>query len=275
MPGRGPAPAGCRRDLLGRARRHQEGAVRMSSVVEVFPDREALVEAAGGRLVDTIQSAVAARGRALIVLTGGGNGIGLLQYLGTQSQLIDWSKVHLFWGDERYVPEDDNERNEKQARAALLDHIEIPSSQVHPMPASDGEFGTDLAAAALAYEQLLAANAEAGDPAPNFDVHLLGVGPEGHINSVFPNTPAVRETTRMVVAVEDSPKPPPQRITFTMPAVQRSREVLLLVSGAAKADAVAAAIDGTDPVAVPAAGAVGRENTIWLLDEEAASKLSH
>ena len=244
----------------------------MSKIVEIFPDSETLVEAGSGRLVDAIHAAVAARGRALIVLTGSGNGIALLRYLKPPRQ-IDWSKVHLFWGDERYVPEDDDERNDKQARAALLDHIDIPSSQVHPMPASDGEFGTDVAAAALAYEQLLAANAEPGDPAPNFDVHLLGVGPEGHINSVFPNTPAVRETTRMVVAVEDSPKPPPQRITFTMPAVQRSREVLLLVSGAAKADAVAAAINGTDPVAVPAAGAIGRENTVWLLDEEAAAKL--
>ena len=244
----------------------------MSKIVEIFPDSETLVEAGSGRLVDAIHAAVAARGRALIVLTGSGNGIALLRYLKPPRQ-IDWSKVHLFWGDELYVPEDNDERNDKQARAALLDYIDIPSSQVHPMPASDGEFGTDVAAAALAYEQLLAANAESGNPAPNFDVHLLGVGPEGHINSVFPNTPAVRETTRMVVAVEDSPKPPPQRITFTMPAVQRSREVLLLVSGAAKADAVAAAINGTDPVAVPAAGAIGRENTVWLLDEEAAAKL--
>ena len=244
----------------------------MSKIVEIFPDSETLVEAGSGRLVDAIHAAVAARGRALIVLTGSGNGIALLRYLKPPRQ-IDWSKVHLFWGDERYVPEDNDERNDKQARVALLDYIDIPSSQVHPMPASDGEFGTDVAAAALAYEQLLAANAESGNPAPNFDVHLLGVGPEGHINSVFPNTPAVRETTRMVVAVEDSPKPPPQRITFTMPAVQRSREVLLLVSGAAKADAVAAAIGDTDPVAVPAAGAIGRENTIWLLDKEAAAKL--
>ena len=99
------------------------------------------------------------------------------------------------------------------------------------------------------------------------------MGPEGHINSLFPDTPAVLETTRMVVAVEDSPKPPPQRITLTMPAVQRSREVWLMVSGAAKADAVAAAIGGADPVLIPAAGAVGRETTLWLLDEEAAAKL--
>jgi 6-phosphogluconolactonase len=245
----------------------------VSTVVEIFPDGEALVDAAGGRLVDTIQSAVAARGRALIVLTGGGNGIGLLKYLGTRAQQIDWSRVHLFWGDERYVPEDDDERNEKQAREALLDHIDIPPSQVHPMAASDGEFGNDLAAAALAYEQLLAANAAPGERVPNFDVHLLGMGPEGHINSLFPDTPAVLETTRMVVAVEDSPKPPPQRITLTLPAIRRSREVWLMVSGAAKADAAAEAIGGAPPVSIPAAGAVGLETTLWLLDAEAAAKL--
>jgi 6-phosphogluconolactonase len=245
----------------------------VSPIVEVFPDGDALTEAAGGRLVDTIKAAVAARGRALIVLTGGGNGIGLLKYLGTRSQEIDWSKVHLFWGDERYVPEDDDERNDRQAREALLDHIDIPSSQVHPMPASDGEFDGDLAAAALAYEQLLAANAEPGQSVPNFDVHLLGMGPEGHINSLFPDTPAVRETARMVVPVEDSPKPPPQRITLTLPAIQRSREVWLLVSGAGKADAAAAAIGGAAPAEVPAAGAVGLEATRWLLDREAAAKL--
>jgi 6-phosphogluconolactonase len=241
--------------------------------VETYPDSGLLVEAAGNRLIDTIQTAVADRGRAVIVLTGGGNGIALLQHLGTHGQQIDWSKVHLFWGDDRYVPEDDDERNYKQARAALLDHIDIPSSNVHAMPASDGEFGADLAAAALAYEQVLAANAEPGYPTPNFDVHLLGMGPEGHINSLFPDTPAVRETTRMVVSVEDSPKPPPQRITLTLPAIRRSREVWLMVSGAAKAEAAAAAIGGADPVSVPAAGAVGLETTLWLLDKEAAAQL--
>ncbi|AFC54806.1 MULTISPECIES: 6-phosphogluconolactonase [Mycobacterium] len=243
----------------------------MSTSIEIFPDSQALVDAAATRLTDTIGKAVAARGRALVVLTGGGNGIGLLRSL--VDRPIEWSKVHLFWGDERYVPEDDDERNDKQARAALLDHVDIPSSQVHPMPASDGEFGGDLAAAALAYEQLLAANAAPGQPVPSFDVHLLGMGPEGHINSLFPDTPAVLETTRMVVSVDDSPKPPPQRITLTLPAIARSREVWLMVSGAGKADAAAAAIGGAAPVSVPAAGAIGQEITLWLLDEDAASKL--
>jgi 6-phosphogluconolactonase len=245
----------------------------MSTSTETFTDSDGLVAAAGERMINVIEAAIAARGKALVALTGGGNGNRLLRFLGTQSGRVDWTKVHVFWGDDRYVAEDDDERNDKQAREALLDHVDIPASNVHPMPAADGEFGNDLAAAALAYEQILAANAEPGDPAPNFDIHLLGVGPEGHINSLFPDTPAVRETTRMVVDVEDSPKPPPQRITLTLPAIQRSREVWLLVSGAEKAEAVAAAVGGADPVSIPAAGAIGREHTIWFLDSGAASEL--
>lgn len=245
----------------------------MSTSTETFTDSDGLVAAAGERMINVIEAAIAARGKALVALTGGGNGNRLLRFLGTQSGRVDWTKVHVFWGDDRYVAEDDDERNDKQAREALLDHVDIPARNVHPMPAADGEFGNDLAAAALAYEQILAANAEPGDPAPNFDIHLLGVGPEGHINSLFPDTPAVRETTRMVVDVEDSPKPPPQRITLTLPAIQRSREVWLLVSGADKAEAVAAAVGGADPVSIPAAGAIGREHTIWFLDSGAASEL--
>jgi 6-phosphogluconolactonase len=244
----------------------------MSTSVHTYPDTAGLVAAAGERLAEEIVSLIDFRGRAQIVLTGGGTGIGILSKL-ADSDRIDWSKVHLFWGDDRYVPEDDDERNDKQAREALLDRVGIPAANVHAMPASDGEFGDDLDAAALAYEHVLAANAEPGEPTPYFDVHLLGMGGEGHINSLFPHTPAVRETDRMVVGVTDSPKPPPRRITLTLPAIQRSREVWLIVSGAAKADAVAAAVGGADPVDVPAAGAVGRDATVWLLDEQAASKL--
>lgn len=245
----------------------------MSTVVEKYPDTEALVAAAGDRLVGAITDAITQRGRASIVITGGGTGIGLLKRVRQQADSIDWSKVHLFWGDERYVPENDEERNEKQAREALIDHIDIPSANVHAMPASDGEFGEDLDAAALAHEHVLAANADEGQPAPDFDVHLCGMGGEGHINSLFPHTSAVLEAARLVVGVPDSPKPPPRRITLTLPAVRRSREVWLVVSGEAKADAVAAAIGGAKPADVPAAGAIGREATVWLLDEAAAAKL--
>jgi len=241
-------------------------------IVETYPDADALVAATGDRLAATIAAAVAARGQAMIVLTGGGTGIGLLKHLG--SHPVDWSRVHLFFGDDRYVPIDDDERNEKQAREALLDHIAVPAANIHAMPASDGGFGDDIAAAARAYEEDLAGVAAAGEPTPVFDVHLLGMGGEGHVNSLFPHTPAVRETHRMVVGVDDSPKPPPRRITLTLPAVRRSREVWLVVSGSAKADAVAGAIGGADPADVPAAGAVGLETTLWLLDTAAAHTLN-
>jgi 6-phosphogluconolactonase len=245
----------------------------MSVSVHRYPDSAALVAATGQRLAEQIASVVQFRGRASIVLTGGGTGIGLLKHLAERAETIDWARVHLYWGDDRFVPEDDDERNYKQAREALLDHIDIPAANVHPMSASGAAFGDDLDAAARDYEQVLKANAEPGEPAPFFDVHLLGMGPEGHINSLFPDTAAVREEDRLVLGVPDSPKPPPQRITLTLPAIQRSREVWLVVSGAGKADAVAAAIGGAKPVDVPAAGAVGRDATVWLLDEDAASKL--
>lgn len=243
-------------------------------VIEKYADADALVTAAGDRLVGAITSAIEARGAAYVVLTGGGTGVKLLKHVGNNDDDIDWSKVHLFWGDERYVPAADDDRNDKQAREALLDHIDIPASNVHAMPASDGEFGDDIDAAALAYEQVLAANAPDGGPTPSFDVHLLGMGGEGHINSLFPHTAAVRETTRLVVGVTDSPKPPPRRITLTLPAVARSRQVWLVVAGAEKADAVAAAVNGAAPVDIPGAGGVGRDLTVWLLDEAAAAKLS-
>lgn len=242
-------------------------------IVATYPDAAALVAAAGDRLADAIEAAIAARGRALVVLTGGGNGIALLHRLGEHAARIDWTRVHLFFGDDRFVPAADGDRNDKQAREALLGRIEIPTANVHAMPASDGDYGDDLDAAAQAYQEVLAANAEPGQPAPDFDVHLLGMGAEGHINSLFPDTAAVREDTRLVVGVPDSPKPPPRRITLTLPAIRRSREVWLVVAGESKAEAVAAAVGGADPVAVPAAGATGREQTVWLLDEAAASLL--
>lgn len=245
-----------------------------TTTVDVYPDTAALIAATGDRLVEEIKAAVAARGSAAIVLTGGGTGIGLLRRVAERRTEIDWAAVQVFFGDDRFVPADDAERNAGQAREALLDHVAIPAGNIHEMPASDGEFGDDLDVAALAYEQVLAGLAQPGQPAPRFDVHLLGMGGEGHINSLFPETPAVRETARLVLPIYDSPKPPPQRISLTLPAVRRARQVWLVVSGAAKADAVAAALAGADPVALPAAGAVGSEQTRWLLDEDAATGLS-
>ncbi|ANE80862.1 6-phosphogluconolactonase [Mycobacterium adipatum] len=233
--------------------------------IETYVDAGELAAAAGARLVGAITSAIANRGAAAIVLTGGTVGIALLRHVAAYAQDVDWSKVQLFWGDERFLPAEDADRNYRQAREALLETISIPSGNVHEMASSDGEFGDDIERAAQAYEKLLP---------EEFDVHLLGMGGEGHINSLFPDTDAVREETRLVVAVTDSPKPPPRRITLTLPAVRRAREVWLVVAGAEKAEAAAAAIGGADPVDIPAAGALGREATVWLLDKAAAASLA-
>ena len=238
-----------------------------------FLDAQALVDAARSRFVDVIVAAQAERGTASVVLTGGGTGVALLEALRKNSGDIDWANVDIYFGDERFLPAGDPERNEVQASEALLAHVDVHPDRVFRMAASDGPHGSDPDVAAVAYAQILGSRS-GGDHTPAFDVHLLGMGGEGHINSLFPHTDAVREKHHYVVAVENSPKPPPVRITLTLPAIQRAKHVWLLVSGAAKADAVAAAVGGADPDEVPSAGAIGSESTVWFLDADAAAGLA-
>jgi 6-phosphogluconolactonase len=143
------------------------------------------------------------------------------------------------------------------------------------MPAADERWSDTLDDAAAAYAAELAERASPEDhgPVPRFDVCLLGVGEEGHVGSIFPSSPAVYETERAVVAVHNCPKPPPVRITLTLPAIRRSDEVWLLTNGESKAAAVAMALSGAGEVQLPAAGARGRRRTLWMLDRAAAGKL--
>ncbi|MFT3900143.1 MAG: 6-phosphogluconolactonase [Gordonia sp. (in: high G+C Gram-positive bacteria)] len=231
-----------------------------------------LVAAAADRLVATIAQAQRDRGIARVVLTGGSNGIALLQALVGRADEIDFPALHLYFGDDRFVPADDADRNVGQARAALLDDPDAAGAQVFEMAPSDGEFGDDIDAAAAAYEKLID-GLDAGPDGAVFDVHLLGMGGEGHINSLFPHTPAVAERTRTVVPVLDSPKPPPRRISLTLPAVNSSRHVWFLVAGADKAEAVAAGVHGADAADWPCAGAHGTVDTVWFLDRKAAANI--
>ncbi|MCW5249418.1 MULTISPECIES: 6-phosphogluconolactonase [unclassified Streptomyces] len=245
--------------------------------VVVHRDKELMAEAAAARLVTRIVDAQAARGSASVVLTGGRNGNGLLAALAssTARDAVDWTRVDLWWGDERFLPSGDPERNLTQAREALLDAVPLTPERVHPMPASDGPYGTDVEAAAAAYAAELARAARPGDPVavPSFDVLLLGVGPDTHVASLFPEHPGVRETERTVVGVHGSPKPPPTRISLTLPAIRAAREVWLLAAGEDKANAVAMALSGAGEVQAPAAGARGGSRTLWLLDSAAAARL--
>ncbi|OZD02603.1 6-phosphogluconolactonase [Rhodococcus sp. 06-221-2] len=237
-----------------------------------YLDAQGLVDAARTRFVDVVVAAQAERGVASVVLTGGGTGIALLEALRADSGAIDWSRVDIYFGDERFLPSGDLERNEVQASDALLKHVDVHPDRLFTMATSDGAYGSDPETAAAAYAQTLHSRADDGQ-CPDFDIHLLGMGGEGHINSLFPHTDAVREQHRFVVAVEDSPKPPPVRITLTLPAVRRAKHVWLLVSGAGKAEAVAAAVGGAASDDWPSAGAIGAESTVWFVDEAAASQL--
>jgi 6-phosphogluconolactonase len=245
--------------------------------VVVHRDGNLLAAATAARLLTRLVDAQAARGFASLVLTGGRTGTAVLEHLRALPALhaVDWSRVDLYWGDERFLPAGHPDRNETQARAALLDHIPVDPARVHAVEPSDGRFGDDPDAAAEAYADVLAETARPDDQGlvPSFDVLLLGVGEEGHVASVFPDSPAVHEEERTVVAVRNCPKPPPTRVSLTLSAVRRAQEVWLMTTGEAKADAVAMALTGAGEVELPAAGAVGQEGTLWLLDAAAASKV--
>jgi 6-phosphogluconolactonase len=242
----------------------------------VHADGTLLAKAAAARLVTRLVDAVAAAGRANLVLTGGGIGTAVLAELAATParDAVDWQRVDFWWGDERFVPAGHPDRNETGARAALLDAIGSDPARVHPMPGPDGPDGDDPEAAAARYAAELRAATRPEDhgPVPAFDILMLGIGPEGHVASLFPGMPAVYDN-RPVVAVRGSPKPPPTRISFTFPTIGAAREVWILASGAEKSGAIALALSGAGPVQLPAAGARGRQRTLYLLDAAAAAKV--
>lgn len=245
--------------------------------VVVHTDQPLVAATAAARLTVRLVDIQHASGTASVMLTGGGTGIALLEHLrrSPARDAVDWSRVNIYWGDERFLPSGHPERNDTQAYAALLDHVPVDPARVHAMGADDGRFAGSPEAAAEAYAEVLAEQAgpEDHDQVPRFDVCLLGMGEEGHVASVFPSSPAVYETEQTVVAVHNCPKPPPTRVSLTLPTIRRSSEVWLLPTGAGKAAAVAMALGGTGEVQLPAAGARGRLRTLWLLDKAAAGKL--
>jgi 6-phosphogluconolactonase len=245
--------------------------------VIVHHDADLLAKAVAARLVTRLVDACAAAGSASLVLTGGGIGTMVLTELAAAParDAIDWRHVDIWWGDERFVPSGDPERNETGARSALLDHVDVSPDRVYAMPPSDGPDGDNPEAAADRYAGWLRAAARPEDHGnvPSFDVLLLGIGPEGHVASLFPGQPAVYEEERSVVAVHGSPKPPPTRLTLTFPAILAARDVWIIASGPDKAPAVRLALSGAGPIQVPAAGARGRQQTLFLLDRAAAAQV--
>jgi 6-phosphogluconolactonase len=238
----------------------------------VHRDPALLARAVAARLVTRLVDVQSARGSASVVLTGGGIGIAVLRELNATParDAVDWDRLDVWWGDERFLPTGHPDRNDTQARDALLAHVDTDPARVHPMPGPDA--GDDAGAAAAAYAAALARAATPEDhgPVPSFDVLLLGIGADGHTASLFPGHPGVYDE-RPVLAVHGAPKPPPTRLSLSFDSINAAKEVWLVVAGEPKAKAVALALSGAGRNRVPAAGVEGRQRTLWLLDAAAAS----
>ncbi len=183
------------------------------------------------------------------------------------STKLDWAGIDFWWGDERYVPADSADRNDREVGLALLDTVGVDPARVHAMPAAD-EVHVDVATAAAAYDAEV--RAHGGD---GFDLVLLGLGPDGHVASLFPGSPQLMVEDAFALPVANSPKPPPERITLTLSALNRTREVWFLVSGAEKADAVARALADAGSVQDTPARGITCDEVTWHLDRAAASAL--
>lgn len=255
--------------------------------VELRPrdNKQDLATAAAREFINTVAElqrtgdTVTGDGIVRVVLTGGGAGIATLAEIAALDHAaqqtaedfpvtaIDWSQVYVFFGDERFLAAGAPERNDKQAFDVLLRHVNISSLNVFRVPAlAAGEEpdGPALDAAAEFYGKTVDQVAPEG-----FDIHLLGMGPEGHINSLFPHTDALLHAEGSVVAVRECPKPPAERISLTLQAVNRSRQVWLLVSGEEKKEAAGQVFNGGNGAEWPAALASGTETTLLWVDEAA------
>jgi 6-phosphogluconolactonase len=248
--------------------------------VLVHRDAEILAEAVAARLITRLVDVQSSQDLVHVVLTGGTVGIKTLAAVAASPAraAVNWAAVHLWWGDERFLPAGDPERNETQARAALLDGLVseglLSESQIHAMLALSDDVPTpEHAAERYSVELDKFARADGLLAVPRFDVLMLGMGPDGHVASLFPEHPALYETERTVVGVHGSPKPPPLRVSLTMRVLQSAQEVWVVAAGAEKAKSTHLALSGAGSTQVPAAGARGRKRTLWLLDRAAASEL--
>jgi 6-phosphogluconolactonase len=238
--------------------------------VEVHPSAADLATAVAGAFLRLATVRQAAGEVPQVALTGGTIADRIhreIARLGPDSD-VDWSRVEFFWGDERFVPPDSDERNARQAREAFLDAIGADPARVHEIPSTaDAE---TVEAAATAYAETVRSVGSG-----SFDLLMLGVGPDGHVASLFPGFPQLHVDDAIAVSVTGSPKPPPERVSLTYPALNRSETVWFVVSGADKAEAVGRALAAQPPGVdeIPATGVHGLAETIWFLDRDAASQV--
>ncbi len=227
------------------------------------PSSTDVADLVAAELLQRLERLLDAQGRADVCLTGGNTANMVYERLAEHAieSEIDFRRIHFWWGDERFLPSTDPDRNSLQAVERLARTIPMHSMHVHMMASLDGR--KDAHESAEEYE------AELGDT--HFDIVLLGIGEDGHCGSMFPGHASFEPTSRLVIGVEDAPKPPSERITLTRVALNRSSTVWFIATGSAKATAVAGALAGDE--SLPAATIHGEQSTIWFLDEAAAAQL--
>ena len=239
--------------------------------IAIFDDKHTLSQNVAEYIMRIVKESIALYGRFTIALTGGttpGEAYSLLGSEPIKSQ-IDWQRVHIFWGDERCVAQNNPDSNFYLAQEVLLDKIAIPKSHIHPMPADQPD--RDVASQAYTVEMQ---HTFGTNGIPSFDLIHLGMGPEGHTASLFPHQASLHEIHRLVMPVS-VPKPPPDRLTFTPPLLNAARNVLFLVTGSDKAEALHAVLEGEyQPDEYPAQ-IVRPTNgeVVWMLDRAVAQKI--
>lgn len=230
--------------------------------IEQYADLQGLATAVAQEVISVCQSRQAEGATPCIVLTGGTGGGRVLEALGVHPdrELVNWSRVRFIWGDERWRPAGDSERNDVLADTAFFSQVDVDPALVHRVAASDS--GLTLESAAAAYAEIV-------DAIPRIDIALNGVGEDGHIASLFPGRaePLV-EAPASALAIRESPKPPPERVTLSMPALKRAERVWLIAAGAGKADAVRRVVARAEPL-LPAAVVSGTVETVLWADEAA------
>ena len=233
----------------------------MNHNLKVYADAEALAAAAADFIVETLGNVLASRDRASLVLTGGSTPRRTYEILAERhSDALDWQRIDLFWGDERYVPHDHSDSNFGMVKESLLAGIE--PGAVYGMPTSDGS----PERSADAYERTLRDYFVGARPV--FDLTLLGLGDDAHVASLFPGSRFLDESERLVLATTaPADSPVRDRVTLTFPAINASRRILFIVAGSHKRDAIHRTLDSGD---TPAARVHPREDLIWLVDEDAA-----
>lgn len=238
--------------------------------VLVYPDPETLAKVTAARLCLDLADAAAVREDVHLAIAGGSVGTSVLGAV-PDSELagaVNWGNVHVWWVDERFVPIGHADRNDA-AVTPVFAKLGIPEENIHSMPSPAQAH--DVADGAAQYAATLADHAPEGGVMPLFDVVLLGMGPDGHIASLFPQHPGLEVDSAggpeaVAFGVTDSPKPPAERISLSLAAVNHTRKMWLAAWGAEKAPAIAAGAAGRPVNEIPAAGARGQEATLWLTD---------